>query len=122
MSPLSGYSPHSGGVRSRTLLRIFRDKGIEVEITDEQRADAKNPVDFVSLSYSMSVAETTDPSVPQGGGNIIGGVPNPLVPASEWGWAIDPVGPRYVMNSMYDRWHKPLCIVDNGRGGAKDQG
>lgn len=122
MPPLSGYSPHSGGVRPRTLLRIVRDKGIEVEITDEQRADVKNTVDFVSLSYSMSAAETTDPSVPQGGGSIIGGVPNPLVPASEWGWVIDPVGLRYVMNSMDDRWHKPLFIVDNGRGGAKDQG
>lgn len=51
-----------------------------MEITDEQRADVKNTVDFISLSYSMSVAETTDPSVPQGGGNIFGGVPNPLVP------------------------------------------
>ena len=36
--------------------------------------------------------------------------------ASDWGWAIDPVGLRITMNSLYDRYQKPLFIVENGLG------
>ncbi|HOO76253.1 MAG TPA: family 1 glycosylhydrolase, partial [Tepiditoga sp.] len=34
-------------------------------------------------------------------------------------WQIDPKGLRYVLNTMYDRYEKPLFIVENGLG-AKD--
>lgn len=50
----------------------------------------------------------------------MGGVPNPHLQASEWGWQIDPVGLRVVLNNYWDRWQKPLFIVENGLG-AKDQ-
>ena len=40
--------------------------------------------------------------------------------ASEWGWQIDPVGLRIVLNQFWDRWQKPLFIVENGLG-AKDE-
>ena len=54
-----------------------------------------------------------------GGGNLLGGKKNPYLKASEWGWQIDPQGLRYVLNRYYDRWQKPLFIVENGLG-AKD--
>lgn len=76
----------------------------------------ENTVDFVSFSYYMSVCETADPSVERGPGNILGGVPNPYLKASEWGWQIDPKGLRYVLNRFYDRYQKPLFIVENGLG------
>ena len=40
--------------------------------------------------------------------------------ASEWGWQIDPLGLRITLNSIYDRYQKPLFIVENGLG-AKDE-
>jgi 6-phospho-beta-glucosidase len=43
-------------------------------------------------------------------------VKNPYVSASQWGWQIDPVGLRYVLNELYDRYQKPLFIVENGLG------
>lgn len=43
-------------------------------------------------------------------------VKNPYLKASDWGWAIDPVGLRITMNSLYDRYQKPLFIVENGLG------
>ena len=49
----------------------------------------------------------------------MGGVPNPTLKASEWGWQIDPAGLRTVLNDYWDRWGKPLFIVENGLG-AKD--
>jgi 6-phospho-beta-glucosidase len=50
----------------------------------------------------------------------MGGVPNPTLEASEWGWQIDPVGLRIVLNQFWDRWGKPLFIVENGLG-ARDE-
>ncbi|SIS01120.1 glycoside hydrolase family 1 protein [Microbacterium sp. RURRCA19A] len=112
---------HTRGEYPGYFLRRLREEGIALEITDEDRADLKNTVDFVSFSYYMSIAETADPSLRAAGeGNIMGGVPNPTLPASEWGWQIDPVGLRLVLNQFWDRWQKPLFIVENGLG-ARDQ-
>lgn len=43
-------------------------------------------------------------------------VKNPYLSASEWGWSIDPKGLRYTLNQFYDRYEKPLFIVENGLG------
>lgn len=64
----------------------------------------------------MSICETADPAQAKGKGNLMGGVPNPYLEASEWGWQIDPQGLRYVLNYYWDRYQKPLFIVENGLG------
>ncbi|KQQ92197.1 6-phospho-beta-glucosidase [Arthrobacter sp. Leaf141] len=108
---------HCRGEYPGYLLRRFRDQGIELEITVQDREDLKHTVDFVSFSYYMSICETADPAKKiKGAGNIMGGVPNPTLKASEWGWQIDPQGLRVVLNDYWDRWQKPLFIVENGIG------
>ncbi len=112
---------HTRGAYPGYALRYFRDHGIDLDITDEDRQTLTNTVDFVSFSYYMSVCQSADPAKQAAGeGNIMGGVPNPTLPASEWGWQIDPVGLRIILNQFWDRWQKPLFIVENGLG-AKDQ-
>lgn len=112
---------HTRGYYPGYALRYFRENGIELNITDEDREILEHTVDFVSFSYYMSICETADPAKQvHGEGNLIGGVPNPTLEASEWGWQIDPVGLRIVLNQFWDRWQKPLFIVENGLG-AKDQ-
>ncbi len=112
---------HTRGAYPGYFLRTLREKGIALDITDQDRDDLTNTVDFVSFSYYMSIAETADPAKrATGEGNIMGGVANPTLPASEWGWQIDPVGLRLVLNQFWDRWQKPLFIVENGLG-ARDQ-
>jgi len=113
---------HVRGEYPGYYLRSLRDQGVELAITDEDRALLKEyTVDFVSFSYYMSIAETADESKRViGEGNIMGGVSNPTLQASEWGWQIDPVGLRVVLNQFWDRWQKPLFIVENGLG-AKDK-
>ena len=111
---------HVRGAYPGYFLRTLRDRGITLEITPEDTELLKNTVDFVSFSYYMSVCATTDPAAAETGpGNIMGGVPNPTLEASEWGWQIDPVGLRIVLNDFWERWQKPLFIVENGLG-AKD--
>ncbi len=56
----------------------------------------------------------------RGPGNILGGVPNPYLKASDWGWQIDPKGLRYTLNRFYDRYQKPLFIVENGLGAVDE--
>ncbi len=111
---------HVRGEYPGYLLRTLRDKGIELDITESDLETLKNnTVDFVSFSYYMSICDAASGGE-VGEGNILGGVQNPKLPASEWGWQIDPVGLRIVLNQFWDRWRKPLFIVENGLG-AKDQ-
>ncbi|MGJ9374179.1 glycoside hydrolase family 1 protein [Nesterenkonia sp. CF4.4] len=112
---------HCRGEYPGYLLRRFRENGIQLEITEQDRLDLTHTVDFVSLSYYMSVCETADPEKKTAGeGNILGGVPNPTLQASEWGWQVDPKGLRVILNDYWDRWQKPLFIVENGLG-ARDE-
>ena len=67
----------------------------------------------------MSSCQTSEDNQPVGAGNMIGGVPNPYLKASDWGWQIDPMGLRYSLNEIYDRYHLPIIIVENGLG-ARD--
>ncbi len=112
---------HIRGVYPGYALRWLRDNGIELEITEEDREILANTVDFVAFSYYMSACETADPALQvRGEGNVFGGVPNPTLPASDWGWQIDPTGLRIVCNQFWERWRKPLFVVENGLG-AKER-
>ncbi|ELQ6126444.1 glycoside hydrolase family 1 protein [Cronobacter dublinensis] len=103
------------------MLRWFRDNHITLNITDEDRAALRATVDFISFSYYMTGCVTTDEALnQQARGNILNMVPNPHLQSSEWGWQIDPVGLRTLLNVLWDRYQKPLFIVENGLG-AKDR-
>lgn len=79
------------------------------------------PVDFVSISYYMSTAiEVTGITKEQVAGNLMGGVKNPFLKASAWDWQIDPTGLRIGLDELYDRYQKPIFVVENGLG-AKDE-
>ena len=79
---------------------------------------AQGTVDYIGFSYYMT--NTVKAKVEKAGAPIVGGnahsVPNPYVKVSDWGWAIDPVGLRYALNAFYERYEKPLFIVENGLG------
>ncbi|MBQ3423463.1 MAG: family 1 glycosylhydrolase, partial [Romboutsia sp.] len=71
----------------------------------------------ISFSYYSSRCTSADPEISsQTEGNVFSTIKNPHLKASEWGWQIDPLGLRITMNSLYDRYQKPLFIVENGLG------
>ena len=112
---------HVRGAYPGYFMRQLADKGVQLEITEQDRQDLKNTVDFVSFSYYMSTCASGNPARGEReAGNVLGGVSNPHLSASEWGWQIDPVGLRIVLNQYWDRWQKPLFIVENGLG-ARDE-
>ncbi|WP_432629377.1 family 1 glycosylhydrolase [Brotaphodocola sp.] len=100
------------------LLSRFKNHGIHIrkEIGDDEIMKAY-PVDFVSFSYyhsSCSAKDTSDLNLTAG--NTINAIKNPYLKASDWGWQIDPTGLRISMVDLYDRYRKPLFIVENGLG------
>lgn len=97
--------------------RFFDEKGVVLEIADgDLEALQKGKVDFYSFSYYSSGCVSTDPELTKQAGNMIFGVKNPYLKASEWGWTIDPTGLSYFLNELYDRYQVPLMVVENGLG------
>ena len=99
--------------------RFFRENNIEIAMEEEdERILKENTVDFIGFSYYASRCASVDPEVLSGktSGNAFKSVRNPYVKVSEWGWQIDPEGLRITCNSLYDRYQKPLFIVENGLG------
>ena len=77
----------------------------------------KYPVDFISFSYynSRCVSGQKEPEKLTEG-NLFASAKNPYLTYSDWGWPIDPLGLRITLNHVYDRYQKPMFIVENGLG------
>lgn len=97
--------------------QIWKSEGVKMTVSAEDAAVLlSGTVDFISFSYYSSTTATEDPTVPIAAGNMMRGPANPYLKSSAWGWTIDPDGLRYYLNELYDRYQKPLMIVENGLG------
>lgn len=106
-----GYYP------SYALKQLERDN-IHIRMEEEDLELLRtHTVDFISFSYYASRCASSDPeSSKQTDGNVISSLKNPYLERSEWGWQIDPLGLRITLNTLYERYQKPLFIVENGLG------
>ena len=104
------------GYYPRYLDSYLKEQGVKIQMEPGDEEILKNTVDFVAFSYYGSSCESADLNAEVGKGNILGGVKNPFLPVSQWGWPIDAQGLRYLLNQMYDRYQKPLFVVENGLG------
>ncbi|MCD8826823.1 glycoside hydrolase family 1 protein [Staphylococcus gallinarum] len=101
--------------------KFIAENNISLKITDADLAIIKQyPVDYISFSYYMSLLSSTEPEGKTTNGNLMNSLKNPYLEASDWGWQIDPVGLRIVLNEFWDRYHKPLFIVENGLGAVDE--
>lgn len=75
--------------------------------------------DFLSLSYYRSTT-IKDGVMTTGHTGGIKGIDNPFLGTTPWGWQIDPLGLRIVLNKLYDRYGKKLFVVENGLGAADE--
>lgn len=103
--------------------RFFRDHGLNIEMEPGDAGILKShTVDYIGFSYYSSRTTSTDPEVTKNmtSGNVFGSVANPYLAKSEWGWTIDPKGFRITANQLYDRYQKPLFVVENGLGAVDE--
>lgn len=100
--------------------KVFDEKDVKLEILEEDYETLKHTVDFISFSYYASRCASAEMNANNTSeANVVKSIRNPHLPASDWGWVIDPLGLRITMNTLYDRYQKPLFLVENGLG-AKD--
>ena len=109
---------HMRGYYPSYILNEWARKGYHIEMqSEDQQILQEGCADYIGLSYYMSNAVQANA---EGSGSAVSGfegsVPNPHVKASDWGWQIDPVGLRYSLAALYERYQKPLFIVENGFG------
>lgn len=101
------------GYYPRYAKEIWRRRGVKeiVFADDDEELLREGQLDFISFSYYRS--NTT-----KAGDDWfnVGGSTNPYLKETPWGWPVDPLGLRHVMNEIYDRIQKPIFIVENGMG------
>lgn len=104
--------------------KYWERNNYSIEISEEEKAVLKEgTVDYIGFSYYMSGTVSTDMTIEGMPNKDFKGtqmVRNPYIESSDWGWPIDPVGLRYILNTVYQRYNVPLFIVENGFG-AYDQ-
>ena len=98
--------------------RIWKQYGAEPTILPgDEEILAEGCVDFFTYSYYMSMTATTHDDGEEMAGNMSLGGKNPYLKASDWGWQIDPIGLRWTINTVAERYNNmPQIIVENGFG------
>ncbi|MCD7840320.1 MAG: family 1 glycosylhydrolase, partial [Erysipelotrichaceae bacterium] len=81
-------------------------------------------IDFISFSYYFSVCVGSQNNVENENAETLQmmyqALVNPRLKQSSFGWTIDPLGLRILMNDLYDRYRLPVMIVENGLGVKDD--
>ncbi len=109
---------HIRGEYPSYIATEWESKGYHIEMDPSDEQTLKDGCcDYIGLSYYMSVAvSASNKSESKGLTGFPGSLPNPHVKSSDWGWQVDPVGLRYSLNTLNERYQKPLFIVENGFG------
>ena len=97
-------------------LKEYKDSNIQLEISNEDKESFYNgKLDFIGVNYySTSVAHYEGDD--DGEETLFGGVQNPYLEKSKWGWSIDPIGLRYLLNYVYRKYELPIIVSENGLG------
>ncbi len=109
----------TGGHYPAYKLKEYEREGIVLDDTPEDyELLEKYSADFLSFSCYGGTTITTHDDADEAGGNFSKGVINPYLKTNAWGWATDPACLRLACDTLYNRYHKPLWIVENGIGWA----
>ena len=108
----------------------LKDRNIAPEIQDGDFETLKgaNP-DFIAMNYystatiAASKGDASDVAARAGDQQIMLGEQgvyrpseNPYVEKTQYGWVVDPVGFRYTLRKVYERYQLPILITENGIG------
>ena len=98
-------------------LKLMEKENIQLVKEESDDQILKNGcVDYIGFSYYNSGVVTTREDAGMALGNGVQMAHNPYLKESAWKWPIDPIGLRISLNLLWDRYQKPLFIVENGLG------
>lgn len=108
----------NGGKYPYYSKKYFEEHNINLQIEDgDLEVIKENTADFVGMSYYNSMISSNDgDQLELTAGNVHSVYKNPHLDANEWGWQIDPIGLRYTLNHVYDRFGLPVFILENSSG------
>ncbi len=110
--------------------RYLQDRELAPEIKEgDKECLAGARPDFMAMNYystatiAASRGDASDVSARAGDQQIMLGeegvyraAENPYVAKTKYGWMIDPSGFRYTLRKVYERYHLPILITENGIG------
>ena len=97
-------------------LETYRQRGVEIVIDEEdKKAFKEGKIDFIGINYYASSTEKGHYDENEDA-NFFGGINNPYLKQSDWGWTIDPIGLRYLLMMVDRRYNLPMIITENGLG------
>ena len=108
----------------------MKDRGIAPEILPGDMEILKDAdPDFIAMNYystatigasrndsSDVAARAGDQQIMLGEQGVYRPEENPYVDKTKYGWVIDPVGFRYTLRKVYERYHLPILVTENGIG------
>ena len=114
------YDADTGRSYSPEVMQYAKNHHINMDITDEDKEIMKKAkADFLAFSYYSSWVLSSD-KIPAGEAPNRylnqGGVEAKYVKTNDWGWAIDPLGFRNAITTMYNYYRIPIFPIENGIG------
>ena len=108
----------NGGEYPYYSKRYFKEHNINLDIKNgDLEVIKEHTADFVGMSYYNSMISSNDgDQLELTAGNVHSVYKNPHLDSNEWGWQIDPIGLRYTLNHVYDRFGLPVFILENSSG------
>ena len=99
---------------------MWKKENVNIQMEEgDEKILSEGKIDYVGISYYMSSAVKADAEndiSSSSDGSTLKTVKNPYVKASDWGWQVDPVGLRYSLATLYERYELPIFIIENGFG------
>lgn len=88
------------------FLKEIKNKGYNIVMTKEDLEIIRdNTLDYIAVSYYRTGIASTE-----------GVQDNPKLEKTAFGWTVDPIGFRSMLNNMYERYEVPIMVVENGLG------
>ena len=95
--------------------RIWDQYNVELDITEQDLKDLEEgTVDMYTFSYYQTTTMSDHDQRTEGKKNKT--VKNPFLERNSWDQEIDPLGLRYFLEVINDRYNIPIFIVENGLG------
>lgn len=106
------------GYYTSKAKKLLKAKNVVLKMEEgDEEILRQGTVDYIGFSYYMSMVSSGDQIDKEvTAGNMLNGIKNPYLATSDWGWQIDPIGLRLSLNNLYDRYQKPVFVVENGLG------
>ncbi|MEG0592176.1 MAG: glycoside hydrolase family 1 protein [Coprobacillus sp.] len=96
--------------------RFFEEENLDIIFEETDEEDLKNTADFLTFSYYYTVMTNREVYEKGKQENYKRFVKNNTLEENDWGWSFDPIGLRITLNVLYERYQKPMMIVENGSG------